>query len=390
MTSIEKQKEDLTSFYNKFQSDCPKNTNKEKLELHCETIKKKAAPYLVKISKTALLANSVIFLIAGIILLALAASSILSLMPYLVIGILLTALSAIILISMVYFFKLTTILSFTKSNDKEISEWIKQQRAYDILLEKENPEEYGADVLRLPFKNISPSKAVRELIAAAESSTLKTFYADNAETILFIFWNPKNMFWNPKAFKDNINHKSEEDIRNVLGGYTLLKNAKALFSTLVNETFEGIKTGDGLLERCSQYRERAKTTPYRQRALFCLTYSCFRDGRLTPFRVIPSHMINSYLSLRQTHHEEDFFTPGHPCYYARLAFNEAVLMYRKLVNISELKKMFVNKDYRISQEGNLTAILNFVKSTDQGDEFLIEHGKTETEPKYRDSTDLFY
>nr|CRI42292.1 Uncharacterized protein BN1224_DC9_AU_00020 [Chlamydia pneumoniae] len=186
------------------------------------------------------------------------------------------------------------------------------------------------------------------------------------------------MNWVPKTM-DDVDPVSEIDIRTVISCYKLIKACKPEFRSLISELLRAMQSGLGLLSRCSRYQERAKTVSHKDAPLFCLTHSYYRDGYLTPLRAGPRYIINSYINLRRRENPEHFFNPGHPCYYARLAFNESVRIYRKLFNTAELKQMYGAGDYEQQNEDNLKSILSFVQILDEKDgfdDFLATHKDT--------------
>ncbi|WP_239923116.1 hypothetical protein [Candidatus Chlamydia corallus] len=89
-------------------------------------------------------------------------------------------------------------------------------------------------------------------------------------------------------------------------------------------------------------------------------------------------MLTFYLYLREGLKEEVFFTEGHPCYYARIAFNETITMYRKLFDIPKLQQIYRLGDYASQQKGYLKAILNLVLAKDIDNDFLKQHKTTIT------------
>ncbi|ETR80046.1 hypothetical protein X556_0623 [Chlamydia pneumoniae B21] len=304
-------------------------------------------------------------LIVGGALIALAGVGVLSFPLGLILGSVLVLFSSIYLVSCCKFFTLKE-MTMTCSVKSKINIWFEKQRNKDIEKALENPDLFGEN--KRNVGNRSARNQLEMILHETDGIILKKIYERNQNVLLFMNWVPKTI--------DHVDPESEIDIRKVVSCYKLIKACQPEFRSLISELLGAIRCGLRLLKH-SKYQEQARTVSDEDAPLFCLTRSYYQDGYLTPLRAGPRDLINHYIHLRRRENPKHFFSPKHPCYYARLAFNDSVCVYRELFDIERLTKMYIEGDYSKEQEKNLQAILSFVKTLDEGKDFLIEHKDTD-------------
>ncbi|ACZ33152.1 hypothetical protein CPK_ORF00683 [Chlamydia pneumoniae LPCoLN] len=328
-----------------------------------------------KLIKITSLIIALLALVSGIALTALAGVGVLSVLPCLILGIVLIVLSFCFLLFCCKFPTLKEIpvkeMPVSKKNfDPEINRYFQEQRHKDLELALQNPELFGENT-KEPETDRSATSQLKAMLQEANGLVLKKIYEKNQDVVLFMNWAPKTM--------DHVDPKSETNIRLVISCYKLIKACQLEFPSLVDEVLLGMKCcAWESFKLVRQYQEQAKTVSAKNAPLFCLTRSYYRDGHLTPLRAGPRAALSNYLDLRRRENSEKFFNPGHPCYYARLAFNETIQIYRTLFDISKLQIMFESGDYEKGQRENIAVILNFVKTLDDNEKvnFLLRHNDT--------------
>ncbi|SPN73585.1 hypothetical protein C10C_0418 [Chlamydia serpentis] len=304
---------------------------------------------VTKFSRIHFFVISLLALVAGIVLIALALVT-LPLVPALIPGIVLVALASVFLIYKFYSTKCMSVISDEAFILLEV--WFAEQQHKDMQVN------HGAHVK--DFKGRSARQYSRLVIKQAKNPELKQIYKEKKYVLLFMYWQLKAI--------DGINQDSETAIRKIVSCYKLIRACAGNFNEIIRPVFSDLQA--------SHYQEKARAIPPEDHALFCLTYCWYNAPYLTPLRAGPRCILNRYLDLRRQNDARNFFTPGHPFYYARLAFNESVRLYRGLFNINKLQKMYNQKDYSYRQERNLYAILSFIKTTDDGSDFLTQHKNT--------------
>ncbi|WP_239923115.1 hypothetical protein [Candidatus Chlamydia corallus] len=315
-----------------------------------------------KVVRVASLVIALPALVGGITLIVLAGVGVLPLLPGLLSGIVLALLSLFFLVS---WYKSYPRIERDNKNESKINGWFQKQRKKDLAKAKKNPALFGENIK--DASGHSAKSQTENILKETKDSYLEEIFEANQELLLFMNWVPKTM--------DYVDQSSESCIRRVISSYKLIKACKPKLESLINDTVAFGSTR--ILELSSQYQEQGKSECRTKTALVSFTLCFSRDAYPILLRAGPRSALNCYLYLRRKERAENFFNPQHPCYYARLAFNEAIGVYRKLFKISALKKMYHKNQYDRSNNENLQAILSFVKTIDEGDNFLIEHRNTE-------------
>ncbi|WP_100934037.1 hypothetical protein [Candidatus Chlamydia corallus] len=324
------------------------------------------------------IAVAVVTFVAGVVLLALTVTAILAFVPYLVLAalLLLTALACVV-------FAVFSIPS-PISHKEEIVMWFKERKNIDLQKEKEDPDHFG--------RNITESQC-----NPLEAFNNSCYTVRNSPTLTEIYDANKNIFffkdWGPSTFPD-VNAQEELLIRTVVGSYLLIEAAVPKLPMLVNELTNHLRSPlkyESLFKKKEEELRRKAFFLFSNRdlATFFLAYTPVYDGYLTLFRAGAKQILVSYLNLRRNRSQKDFFTPGHSCYYARLAFNQTRQLYRQIFNVRKLASIYANKDKdTCCYPWAFIPIYNLLKTEDLGDGFL-EQQDTTASPNRSDYDNFF-
>ncbi|SPN73325.1 IncA protein [Chlamydia serpentis] len=315
--------------------------------------------------KLTVLVIALLLLLGGIALIALSVTT-LPLIPALIPGIILVVISSIFLVSKLYVTCKSLEIAVVKG-DREIDKWVQNQRNIDLRKAEEDPEHFGENVGDGRVGHTAGGR-FELMVSQCESRVLEKLYRENKDLILFKGWVPKTI--------DGIDRESESHIRNVISCYKLIKACKSKLPEIIKEAQSRIQ----ILP--------PKKASQKELLCFCIQWSGYRFGPLSAIRTGSRVVMNAYLELRKNNPPELFFTPGHPCYYARLAFNNCVELCRNLIDIQQLQQAYDSQDYSANNNHNIKPILALVKTTDDGAGFLSQHQGLKLDG--RSGCDLFW
>ncbi|SPN73236.1 hypothetical protein C10C_0045 [Chlamydia serpentis] len=310
---------------------------------------------------------AVLTFIGGGVLLGLTGAAVLPLLPYLILAVILTIVSACLLVTVLYSKRIKKVVGTggVESKHKEVTRWFQERKRVDM----EDPSKSD--------KNNALSAFNKSLHFVRNSPTLTDVYKNSQDIFLFKNWSGSN-------FSD-VGQKEEKLIRDIVGCYLLMETTTPklpqltkeltnllndfLFSTLPTQLSRSL-FGDVTKE----LGLKILSLNVKNRATHFLAYTKTYDGFFTVFRAGAQTILKKYSELRRTNDKQLFFTPGHSCYYARLAFNATIELYHSLFNIKQLREIYANKDKDPAcQQPALNPIYDLLITTDNGESFLKDH-----------------
>ncbi|ACZ33043.1 hypothetical protein CPK_ORF00573 [Chlamydia pneumoniae LPCoLN] len=309
---------------------------------------------------------AVITFIAGVVLIALTLASILTSVPYLALGVFLLLVTLGCIIFALCSEKIKKVPPTPISHKEEIIAWFEERKNIDMEKEKEDPEHFGRTATDIPMRS-ALDQFNHSCHHIHESPTLTETYRGHQDVLLFKDWCPVTL--------PDVTSEEEVLIRSVVGSYLLIEACVPKVSMLIDELHNKLKSPSEreclFIDKKTLQRKASFLFTQKDLATFFLAYTRVNDGHLAPFRAGAKWILIHYVRLRRQHNQNDFFTPGHSCYYARLAFNQTQRLYHQLFNVEKLRSIYANMEKDpLCHPWAFIPIYDLLKTEDHGDGFL--------------------